>query len=125
MELTKEKICQLIDLYYERPILWDQTQSNYKNKYKKNDAWSEISEVMGVEKVEIEKKMKNLIGQFYRECKRMKSGAGTDEVVESKWFAFKSLMFLKDKNKPRTTTEAGIEENCQVSSIQYYYHFSL
>jgi hypothetical protein len=73
MELTKEKICQC-DLYYERSILWDQTQSNYKNNFKKNDTWSKISEVMGVDKAEIEKKMKNLIGQFYHECKRMKSG---------------------------------------------------
>lgn len=29
IELTKETISQLIDLHHERPILWDQTQSNY------------------------------------------------------------------------------------------------
>lgn len=109
MELSREKVCQLIDLYYERPVLWDQTLSDYKNKFKKNDAWCEISKIMNIDKADIEKKMKNVIGQFYRECRKTKSGAGTDEVTESKWFAFNSLMFLKDKNKPRVTSDAGIE----------------
>lgn len=55
--------------------------------------------------------MKNLIGQFYRECKfkKAKSGAGADEVINSKWFAYNSMLFLNDKNKPCETSEAGIE----------------
>lgn len=55
------------------------------------------------------KKMKNLIGQFYGECKKAKSGAGADEVINSKWLAYDSMSFLKDKNKPCETSEAGIE----------------
>lgn len=109
MEWSKESVCHLIDLYHEKQILWDQTQPEYKNKFKKNDAWCEISKILNKEKLEVEKKMKNLISQFYRECKKAKSGAGADEVINSKWFAFNSMMFLKDKNKPCETSEAGIE----------------
>lgn len=109
MEWSKEMVSQLIDLYHERPVLWDQTSPHFKNKFKKNDAWSEISTILNIEKNEAEKKMKNCICQFYRECKKEKSGSGADEVYNTKWFAFKSLMFLKDKNKPLSTSEAGIE----------------
>lgn len=52
--------------------------------------------------------MKRAIGQFQREQKKSKSGDGRDDVTETKWFAFKSLFFLKDKNKPRQTQEAGL-----------------
>lgn len=54
-------MCQLIDLYYERLVLWDQTLSDYKNKFKKNEAWCEISKIMNIDKADIEKKMKNVI----------------------------------------------------------------
>lgn len=37
-----------------------------------------------------------------------KSGDGVEED-DSKWFAFQSLLFLRDKWKPHKTTEAGIE----------------
>ena len=75
MEWSKESVCHLIDLYHEKQILWDQTQPEYKNKFKKNDAWCEISKILNTEKLEVEKKMKNLISQFYRECKKAKSGS--------------------------------------------------
>jgi sRNA-binding regulator protein Hfq len=32
-----ERVCYLIDLYHEKQILWDQTQPEYKNKFKKNE----------------------------------------------------------------------------------------
>ncbi|CAL1671742.1 unnamed protein product [Lasius platythorax] len=30
---------------------------------------------------------------------------GTDEVYDTKWFAFKSLLFLMDKNTPKHTQD--------------------
>lgn len=102
-------------------MLWDTTSSNYKNKFKKNDAWSEISNILNIEKSEVEKKMKNCICQFYRECKKEKSGSGADEVYITKWFAFKSLMFLKDKNKPLTTVEAGTDVSLLVKNYGYFF----
>lgn len=66
--------------------------------------------------------MKHLINQSY---KRIKSSAVTDKVVESKWFAFKSLMFLKNKNKSRLKTEARIEANCPISDKLCFETFKL
>lgn len=109
---NKENISKLIELYRERVELWDTRSPLFKLKNKKHDAWMRISEVINMEKTEVEKKMHCLIGQFQREekkCKSLqKSGADSEEIYTSKWFAFKLLMFLKDKNKPRETIESGI-----------------
>lgn len=57
------------------------------NECKKNDAWCEIylKKKINIDKADIvkKKKMKNfifIIGPFYRECKKTKSGAETDKV---------------------------------------------
>ena len=44
-----------------------------------------------------------------RHKKKPKSGIGSDEVYKGNWFAFKSLTFLLDKMKPRSTSDAGME----------------
>jgi hypothetical protein len=38
---------------------------------------------------------------------RKKSGAGVDDVYDSPWFAYKSLMFILDSITPRETKETG------------------
>jgi hypothetical protein len=50
----------------------------------------------------MKKKINSLLASFRRERRKVmctSSGIGTDEVSQSKWFAFKSLLFLMDKNK--------------------------
>lgn len=66
MEWSKEMVSQLIDLYHDGLVLWVITSPNYKNKFNKNDAWSEILNILNIEKSEVEKKMKNCICQFCR-----------------------------------------------------------
>lgn len=107
MEWQQDTVSHLIELYREREILWNTSNSNYKNKFKKNDAWCEIAQILSIERGEVENKMKRVIGQFQREQKKSKSGDFRD-VTETKWFAFKSLIFLKDKNKPHQTQEEGL-----------------
>lgn len=53
--------------------------------------------------------MRSLIGQFQRELKKPRSGAGAEQI-SSKWFGFELLLFLRDKNKVRSTNEAGLSE---------------
>ena len=36
-----------------------------------------------------------------------KSGAGVDDVYDSPWFAYKSLIFILDSITPRETKETG------------------
>ncbi|KAG5868838.1 hypothetical protein JTB14_033277 [Gonioctena quinquepunctata] len=112
MEWSRENVCKLIELFREKSILWDATERYHKNKQKKYDAWGEIAAQFDIDRGEVENKMKSLIGQFQRDLKittKSKSGDGTDDIYQPKWFAFKNLLFLRDKIKPRTTREAGIE----------------
>ena len=41
MNLSKDGILNLIELYEKYPVIWDSKNGDYYNKYKKNDAWSE------------------------------------------------------------------------------------
>jgi len=104
MEWTNENSLKLIELYRDRPVLWDCRLSDYKNRNKRADALLEISVSFGVTKEEVERKLKNLVSHFSREIKKekssAKSGAGGD-VYKSRWFAFDSMMFLRDRNEPR------------------------
>ncbi|CAI6375684.1 unnamed protein product [Macrosiphum euphorbiae] len=56
--------------------------------------------------------MDSLLASYRRERQREgtsgHSGAGTNEIYHSKWFAFAEMQFLNDKFKPRTTTDTTI-----------------
>lgn len=118
--------CKLIELYRESPILWDATNLNYKNKFKKADALKEIGMQLSTDTNEIDRKLKNVYSQYSRERRAYKamkkSGAGRD--FRAKWFGYDLMSFLQDKNKPRKSREAGLTEGSQVkimffSTISY------
>lgn len=108
MEWTNEQVLTLIELYRERPVLWNQCLSDFKNKNLKNYAWNEISKEIKISKSEVQSKMRNLITTFQRILKKGKSGSGASS--KSKWFAFDHLMFMKDKTTPTFSRDAGINE---------------
>lgn len=108
---TTDNLINLIELYRNAECLWNPQNKNHKDRYKKHDLWVEISKAMGVSVDEVKRKIKNLVAQYYREKKKyrtyQKSGAGAYYV--SKWFAYKYLEFLSDKNEVRHCSEAGID----------------
>jgi len=103
-----------------RPILWDPTDRQYKMGKKKLDFWTEISKELKLDVNEVRKKMDSLLASFRRERQREassgRSGAGTDEIYHSKWFAFEEMKFLNDKFKPRIT-----KDTIDVSIFFYLY----
>ncbi|KAF5304268.1 hypothetical protein FQA39_LY09795 [Lamprigera yunnana] len=109
MEWTNAKVCELIELYRNRPVLWDCRLKEYKDRNKKQDALQEIADTFGVDKQVVEKKIKNVVCHFLREIKRerdsSKPGAGNSDVYKSKWFCFNNMLFLKDRNTPKETTD--------------------
>ncbi|KAF5293220.1 hypothetical protein FQA39_LY13688 [Lamprigera yunnana] len=109
MEWTNAKVCELIELYRDRPVLWDCRLKEYKDRNKKQDALQEIADTFVVDKQVVEKKIKNVVCHFLREIKRerdsSKSGAGNSDVYKSKWFCFNNMLFLKDRNTPKETTD--------------------
>ncbi|KAJ8929167.1 hypothetical protein NQ314_018170 [Rhamnusium bicolor] len=111
MEWSNEKVMSLIDLYRDRPVLWNCRLKEYKDRNKRHDAFVEIAVSFGGGKEEVERKLKNLICQFSREVKKerdsVKSGTG-EEVYKSKWFAYQSMEFLKDRNRARGMTDTQV-----------------
>jgi hypothetical protein len=83
MEWTNDKIIPLIELYRNRPVLWDCRLKEYKDHNKRHDALMEIAVSFGVGEEEVERKLKNSICHFSREIRKerdsTKSGAGRDE----------------------------------------------
>lgn len=83
MEWSQDSCSHLVQLFRERKFLWDSLNTNYKNKYRRNNAWCEIALILYTEKKNGEEnKMKRLIGQFQRERKTNKSGHGKDDIIE-------------------------------------------
>lgn len=123
IQWTDRKVLLLIELFRNERNLWDPRNIDYKNKNKKFDSYLQISKVLGVEKSEVERKIKNITSHFYREKKKTevkKSGSGTEDIYKSKWFAYSHLEFLKDRNTPRSTQETE-NISTQVSFILFYF----
>lgn len=72
MVWTDEETLNLIEMYHARPILWDSNNEYYKNKNRRHDNLLELAVSFGVDKQEIERKIKNLQSHFTREKKKGK-----------------------------------------------------
>lgn len=79
---NQEQVIHLIDLYRERPVLWDPTNADFKDRNLKNYGWTEIAQGLRMAKVEVKNKMTKVIGQFQRENKKQKSGSGAEAKVK-------------------------------------------
>ncbi|KAL4103918.1 hypothetical protein QTP88_019235 [Uroleucon formosanum] len=118
--VSRRSVCTRFWAGAPEPILWDPTDPQYKMGKKKLDFWTEISKELKLDVNEVKKKMDSLLASFRRERKReansRRSGAGTDEIYHSKWFAFEEMKFLNDKFKPRIT-----KDTIDVSNFFYLY----
>lgn len=114
---SREQVRNLVDLYRDRPLLWDHTSDLYKDKSKKHCAWQEIAQAMKMTKLEVQTKMRILMIQFKRESKKLESCSVHDRG-RSKWFAFDSLLFLKDRSNPRHCRDNIPAENISVDEVR-------
>ena len=100
IEWTDANVLALIELYRNRPILWNCQLEDYKNKNFRHDALLEIASHLGVEKGKAENKIKYLQTNLARELKKEKKSEGTGtggaKMYKSKWYCFDALMFLHD-----------------------------
>ena len=51
VELSRERICELIESYRNKPVLWSASRPDYKDRVKKSFAWNDLSEEFGLETV--------------------------------------------------------------------------
>ncbi|CAF4948367.1 unnamed protein product [Pieris macdunnoughi] len=77
----------------------------------------DIASVFYIASSEIERKLKNLSSHYFREKRKYeeskRSGSGRDDVQLPKWFAYKALSFLNDKNAPVPTVNSHTPSSSQ------------
>ena len=64
------KVISLINLYRDRPVLWNCILNEYKDRNKRHEGFVEIAVSFGVAREEVERKIKNLICHFSRQIKK-------------------------------------------------------
>jgi len=74
---NNEKTLEFIEMYHNKPVLWDQKNPNYYNKYTKNDAWEELATEMGISLDDCKLKVNSLQSSFRREKSKIKRSHGT------------------------------------------------
>ncbi|GFG39776.1 hypothetical protein Cfor_04916 [Coptotermes formosanus] len=85
MEWTNDKVISLIELYRNRPVLWDCRLKQYKERNKRHDALMEIAVSFGVGEEEIERKLKNLICHF---SKKKETVRLLRQQANPRWYTF-------------------------------------
>jgi hypothetical protein len=74
-------------------------------KNKKNDASNALATNYKMSVKEVKNKFKSLRYYLAKEHKKVtekRSGAGADDVYDSPWFAYKSLVFILTPQSPKT-----------------------
>ncbi|XP_026751695.1 uncharacterized protein LOC113512115 [Galleria mellonella] len=109
MEWSKRNTILLIEYFKEKRELWDSNCEDYKDRVKKQDAWIDLAKKFNTDRNIVERKVRNLIGQFKRELRKSTPGKEVNEI-QSKWFGFRLLTFLKDRHKDCSMNKSDIPE---------------
>ncbi|CAH1981424.1 unnamed protein product [Acanthoscelides obtectus] len=109
----KDLTLKFIEDYRSFPQLWDPNNKLYTNKVKRSDGLQVLATKYKMDIDGVKKKIKSLRSYFSKEHQkviRKKSGAGSDEIYVSPWFAYKQLLFTADSVTPRETGESTTED---------------
>ncbi|XP_066981347.1 uncharacterized protein [Macrobrachium rosenbergii] len=114
MEWHRSRCMTLIAEYEKRPVLWDPEHGSYFNKTKKLEQWEEVAQVIGCTVEEVKRKMDSLLGSFRRERGKANRHKGNDKGGQkpfvSRWFAYKPMAFLLERDDPRPSSPAAAKE---------------
>ncbi|CAG4997056.1 unnamed protein product [Parnassius apollo] len=119
VEGSNETILTFLEYYQEEEILWNPEDKFCKDKKKIHDAWTKIDRILNVSIKDLKTKKETLMGTFRRHLKKkqdsMRSGAGSDEIYEPIWFAYRIMeSFLLPVYTSRATLNT--EETTSTSS---------
>ena len=98
---------KLIDLYEERPCLWDISDRSYSIRDVKEKALSEIKDELDIELKIIQAKWKSLRAQYGSELakeNKTKCGQSADELYESSWAFMQKMRFVDRVRKTAKST---------------------
>lgn len=78
------------------PCLWKRTDPDYKKRNRRHYALSCISQDMDCSMEKIDRKLKIILTQFFREVKKENVVTAAERRYKSKWFLYPALEYLKE-----------------------------
>ncbi|XP_063216973.1 uncharacterized protein LOC134527896 isoform X2 [Bacillus rossius redtenbacheri] len=109
MSDSQESTLQFIEDYRKHELLWNTSLKEYKNKQLRRDAIIELGRKYGLNEKAVKNKIKSLRCYFSKEHDKVcsaKSGMSANAKEVPSWFAYKSLLFLKDTAVPFQTVDS-------------------
>ncbi|XP_050085851.1 uncharacterized protein LOC126571407 [Anopheles aquasalis] len=96
IEMPQKITLQLIKLIEEREVLWNKYLPNYRNRHSHEEAWEEISELLGYTAIELKYKWASLRSSYrmYRSRAIKSRLNGSQTVYRTKWFAYEAMSFM-------------------------------
>ena len=118
----------LIDLWKNKPVLFQPTHADYHKRDKKERAPADIKDALvetgiDVDVSDLHSKMTSLKSYYCQQHGTTKAsqhltGQGTENVFVSRWKFYKSLNFLNDTLTPRNTVSTRKSDTLQNSLLQ-------
>lgn len=95
---TSKDIFSLISRWELLPELWDVKSKQYRNRVRKQNALQKLSIEYNTSEKEINRKLHNLRTQYnheLRKSRKKRSDNGDEDVNQSNWEFYRSLLFLR------------------------------
>lgn len=102
---SEERIIDLIHHFEFRPLLWNPNDVEFRVNYKKDEALSQISKLMGMPKEDIKKKWRILRTQFKSELNKMRKSKSIDDLYVSDWRYLRPMKFMYDSCNEEASNE--------------------
>lgn len=108
-EAEKKFLIEVLGVYQTLPALWRIKSDDYSNRAKKAEAYDILLQkyrenFTSATLEDLKKKINNLRTNFRNELRKMdksaKSGAGTEDLYESRAWFMEAMMFLRDQETP-------------------------
>lgn len=115
---SKAFMADFIQLYKSYPCLWKTKSSDYKDRNKKDTAYTVLLKKLqeiepNATKKTVTAKINSIRGSFRREMKKIedskRSGSGADEIYATHLWYYDLLLFTKDQEMPRESVSNLVE----------------
>ena len=125
---TEDEISLLIDMFEDKPCLWDVFDKHYTKRDVKEIAYKEIADSLDTNIESIKTKINGLRAQLGREVAKVnktKSGQSTDDLYNSSWIHYDRLSFLLPVIKSSKSQDTlkrkndNDEENGEVEEMRH------
>ncbi|XP_049292990.1 uncharacterized protein LOC125768837 isoform X3 [Anopheles funestus] len=96
--MTQRQMLHFIRLVEERDVLWNRSNPEYKDLNKQADAWTEISNIIGIPTSRLVEKWRSLYGSYRCYLSKVLQSMSSDSskaISKPSWFAYDAMNFMR------------------------------